>query len=230
MWVWVVDKIDNRSTEWMAILDCNVEFCAVSFGQTPINNIHACTHTYIFFLSLFSLAKSECINLSICQNRIVVGFFFVYSLIYSFPSLFLLQYSIFFPLAMSYMQVYFSGLTFFFLDLFCSFQWTILTCMFVYIATILHAFLCLSFSHSPLGVCFFLSCMRLRHILVRQYHRIVVIVLLYCCCYFVISYRPSVCACFFPLFGICSIKLCAFGCMSLPIAVHAYTSTYIYHA
>lgn len=79
--------------------------------------------------------------------------------------------------------------------------------------------------------CFFLSCMRLRHILVRQYHRIVVIVLLYCCCYFVISYRQCVCvSVFFPLFGICSIKLCAFGCMSLPIAVHAYTSTYIYHA
>lgn len=91
MWVWVVNKIDNRSTEWMAILDCNMEFCAVSFGQTPINNIHACTHTYIFFLSLSSPAKSECINLSICQNGIVVGFFSVHSLIYSTPSLFLLR-------------------------------------------------------------------------------------------------------------------------------------------
>lgn len=91
MWVWVVNKIDNRSTEWMAILDCNMEFCAVSFGQTPINNIHACTHTYIFFLSLSSPAKSECINLSICQNGIVVGFFSVHSLIYSSPSLFLLR-------------------------------------------------------------------------------------------------------------------------------------------
>lgn len=75
----------------MAILDCNMEFCAVSFGQTPINNIHACTHTYIFFLSLSSPAKSECINLSICQNGIVVGFFSVHSLIYSTPSLFLLR-------------------------------------------------------------------------------------------------------------------------------------------
>lgn len=48
---------------------------------------------------------------------------------------------------------------------------------------------------------FFSSCMRLRHILVRQYHRIVVIVLLYCCCYFVISYCQRVCVSVFFLYS-----------------------------
>lgn len=191
MWVWVVNKIDNRSTEWMAILDCNMEFCAVSFGQTPINNIHACTHTYIFFLSLSSPAKSEYINLSICQNGIVVGFF---------------------PFILSYIVLHLSSSC----DVYTSlFLWT----DFFFLGSLLlismdyfdlHARLyCYNFACISLSVLlslstwcvFFSSCMRLRHILVRQYHRIVVIVLLYCCCYFVISYRQCVCVSVFFLYS-----------------------------
>lgn len=187
MWVWVVNKIDNRSTEWMAILDCNMEFCAVSFGQTPINNIHACTHTYIFFLSLSSPAKSECINLSICQNGIVVGFFSVHSLIYSTPSLFLLRCLYKF---ISLDWLFFLGsLLLISMDYFD-----------LHVRLYCYNFACISLSVllSLSAWCvFFSSCMRLRHILVRQYHRIVVIVLLYCCCYFVISYRQRVCECLF---------------------------------
>lgn len=190
MWVWVVNKIDNRSTEWMAILDCNVEFCAVSFGQTPINNIHACTHTYIFFLSLSSPAKSQCINLSICQNGIVVGFFSVHSLIYSTPSLFLLR--------CLYMYISLDWLFFRGVLLLISMDYFDL-----HVRLYCFNFACISLSVllSLSAWCFFLSCMRLRHILVRQYHRIVVIVLLYCCCYFVISDRQRVCVSVFFLYS-----------------------------
>lgn len=146
-------------------LQCGI-LCSVLWANTNKQHTHACTlhtHTwiqYILFFSLSSLAKSECINLSICQNGIVVVFaFFSRSFLHINT---LSPFCVFLSV-----QVFFS-IHSLVCVLFCSFQWTpILTCMFVYIATILHAFLTLC------GVCvfvFLLHSVRLRHILVRQYH------------------------------------------------------------